>query len=164
LNSEIDQYWMSRALHLAKKAAIRGEVPVGAVLLSPLKKGQDPMSRERVVSFAGNEKEQLTTVLGHAEILCLHRAAKKQKAWRMIGCELYVTLEPCVMCAGAIQQARVSRVIYGASDPKGGAVDSLFRVLDDQRLNHSCEVVSGVMGDACGTVLRDFFRARRGRG
>ncbi|HWU43808.1 MAG TPA: tRNA adenosine(34) deaminase TadA, partial [Bdellovibrio sp.] len=149
---EDDLKWMGRALELAWKAALRGEVPVGAVLLSP---------EGEVLSEAGNLRETLTSTLGHAELAAIHRASKKVGSWRLEDCTLYVTLEPCVMCAGAIQQARIGRLVYGARDPKGGAVQSLYRVLEDPRLNHQVEVTAGILEKECAEVLSDFFQNRR---
>jgi len=131
-----DRHWMEAALILAKKAATQGEVPVGAVLVSP--KGE-------LLAQASNLRETLATPLGHAELVALHRGAKKLKSWRLEDCTLYVTLEPCIMCAGAIQQSRLGRVVFGAKDAKAGAVDSLYSVLNDPRLNHQVQVTSGVL-------------------
>lgn len=150
--SSQDEKWMREALRLAEKAAAKGEVPVGAVLVSP---------EGVVLSKASNARESLTTVLGHAELLAIHRASKNLHSWRLEDCTLYVTLEPCVMCAGAIQQARLGRVVYGAADAKAGAVESLYQVLDDSRLNHQVQVTSGVLAFECAKILTDFFQARR---
>lgn len=150
--SSNDQRWMKRALSLAERAAEAGEVPVGAILVGP--DGQ-------AVAKAYNLKESLPSPIGHAEILSLHRAAKRRNQWRLDDCTLYVTLEPCLMCAGAILQARVGRVVYGARDPKGGAVDSLFKTLSDSRLNHTCETIAGVLEEECAAVLTKFFKNRR---
>lgn len=147
-----DEKWMREALKLAQKAGERGEVPVGAVLVSPA---------GELLSVGSNVRETLTTPLGHAEIQALHRAAKKSKSWRLNDCTLYVTLEPCLMCAGAIQQARIGRVVYGAVDPKAGAVESLYRVFADTRLNHHVEVRSGVLAEQCAVLLKKFFFQRR---
>lgn len=147
-----DQKWMRKALELAKKAAQRGEVPVGAVLVSP---------EGELLSKASNVRETLTTPLGHAELVTLHRAAKAAKSWRLEDCTLYVTLEPCVMCAGAIQQSRVGRVVYGARDVKAGAVESLYQILSDPRLNHQVQVTAGVLEKECSELLIDFFQNRR---
>lgn len=146
---------MNQALKLAQRAAEHGEVPVGAVIV------QDAPQGPRRVAGAFNQKETLHTPLGHAEILAIHRASRRLGRWRLTDCTLYVTLEPCVMCAGAIVQARIGRVVFGALDPKGGAVESLFRVLSDQRLNHRCEFHGGLGAEAAGKMLREFFRNRR---
>lgn len=142
---------MSKALELARKAAERGEVPVGAILVGP----------DGVLARALNRREDWQTPLGHAEAICLHRASKKLQNWRLEDTTLYVTLEPCLMCAGALLQARVSRVVYGARDPKGGAVESLYKVFADSRLNHQIEVTSGVLEKECSELLQEFFRNRR---
>lgn len=146
-----DIKWMKKALNLAQKAATKGEVPIGAIVVGP----------EGLISYAINTRERQQTPIGHAEIVALHKAAKKRKSWRLSDCTLYVTLEPCVMCAGAIQQARLHRVVYGAADPKGGGVNSLYSILNDPRLNHSVSVTSGVLQSDCSLVLQSFFRERR---
>lgn len=146
-----DEFWMRRALGLAEKAASVGEVPVGAVIV---RNGE-------LLAQARNQRESMNSPLAHAEILVIHRASQKLKSWRLNGCTLYVTLEPCVMCAGAIVQARVDRVVYGARDPKGGAVISLYEILKDQRLNHRCDIADGIQSEKCGQILKSFFRARR---
>lgn len=146
-----DEYWMQKALKLARKASLRGEVPVGAILV----KGDE------IISLASNRREQWHSPLGHAELIALQRASQKLKAWRLLDCTLYVTLEPCVMCAGALVQARVKRLVYGATDPKGGAVQSLFQIAQDPRLNHRLEVVGGILQNECGQLLKDFFKQRR---
>jgi tRNA(adenine34) deaminase len=150
-NMKTHDFWMEKALRLARKAAERGEVPVGAVLVRG----------EQLISKASNRREQWHTPLGHAELIALQRASQKLEAWRLIDCTLYVTLEPCVMCAGALVQARVSRVIYGAHDPKGGGVQSLFQIGSDPRLNHRFELIGGVMEQECSQLLKDFFTLRR---
>ncbi len=144
---------MQLALRVAKRAAARGEVPVGAVLV-----------REGVaVASAGNQRERAHDATAHAEVLALRRAGRKAQAWRLTGATLYVTLEPCAMCAGAMVLARVGRLVYGARDPKAGAAGSVFDITRDQRLNHRIDVVSGVLGDECAGLLKAFFRERRGR-
>jgi tRNA(adenine34) deaminase len=118
----------------------------------------------RVIAAAHNQRETLNDPTAHAEMIAITQAATALGSWRLLECTLYVTLEPCPMCAGAIVQARVPRVVYGAVDPKAGAVDSLFRLLDDERLNHRVDVVSGVMAEPCGEILREFFRRQRSLG
>lgn len=142
---------MKKALKLAQKAALRGEVPVGALLVRG----------DSEVSFGSNRREQWHTPLGHAELIALQRGSQSLQAWRLLDCTLYVTLEPCVMCAGAMVQARIKRLVYGASDPKGGAIQSLYQIANDSRLNHQIEVVSGVLETECSQVLKDFFKQRR---
>lgn len=149
--SELDHFWMSKALGLANKAAKKGEVPVAALVVGP----------EGLIASAINTRERQQTPLGHAEIFALHKASQKKHSWRLSDCTLYVTLEPCLMCAGAIQQARIGRVVYGAKDPKGGAVESLYSVLDDSRLNHNVSVTSGILEKECSQLLKLFFKNRR---
>jgi tRNA(adenine34) deaminase len=143
---------MRLALAEAVAAAAREEVPVGAVVLD---------ERAEVLSAAGNDRESTTDPTAHAEILALRRAAAARGEWRLQGCTLVVTLEPCTMCAGAAVQARVDRIVYGAVDEKGGAVGSLWDVVRDRRLNHRPEVVMGVLGEECSAVLKRFFATRR---
>jgi len=128
-----------------------GEVPVGAILV---KDGE-------VVSSSHNLRETLKDPSAHAEILALRDATKISDSWRLSGATLYVTKEPCIMCAGALVNSRVARLVYGCRDEKAGGVDSLYRILSDGRLNHRVEVVSGVLGDECAALLRQFFRERR---
>lgn len=149
----VDADFMSEALNLAAAAAARGEIPVGALVVYD---GQ-------IVARSGNLKEGVCDPLGHAEIKVLQEAAQRLGRWRLSGCTLYVTLEPCVMCAGAIVHSRVDRVVYGARDAKAGAVESLYQILADSRLNHRPAVVSGVLAAECGDILSRFFRERRNR-
>lgn len=148
------EHYIQQALRLAREAEAIGEVPVGAVIVAP---------DGRVVASAYNQREQLRDPTAHAEMIAITQAAEALGGWRLEGCTLYVTLEPCPMCAGAILQARIPTVVYGAQDPKAGAAESLFTMLSDPRLNHRCEVVSGVLADDCGEILTNFFRARRGK-
>jgi tRNA(adenine34) deaminase len=146
-----DVDWMSRALALAREAAAAGEVPVGALIVRDgdlLAEGHN-----RTVTDADP-----TT---HAEVVAIRRAAAAIGDWRLVGCTLYVTLEPCAMCAGAIVLARIPRVVFGALDPKAGMVESLGHLLQDHRLNHRGEVTGGVLADESGELLRTFFRGRR---
>ncbi|HWG95119.1 MAG TPA: tRNA adenosine(34) deaminase TadA [Mycobacteriales bacterium] len=140
------------ALAEAALAAQAGDVPVGAVVLGP---------DGTQLAAAHNEREAGGDPTAHAEVLALRRAAQALGTWRLDGCTLAVTLEPCTMCAGALVLSRVSRVVYGAPDPKAGAVGSLWDVVRDRRLNHRPEVVAGVLEDECAEVLRAFFAARR---
>ena len=147
----VDVEWMYRALELARRAEAMGEVPVGAVLVrgeNALAEGFNSLIRDHDPS-------------AHAEMVAIRAAAKAEGNYRLPGTTLYVTLEPCSMCAGAIVQARIARVVYGADDPRTGAARSVFRILDHPQLNHRCEVVGGVLGEECGQLLRRFFRARR---
>ncbi|MFO0727180.1 MAG: tRNA adenosine(34) deaminase TadA [Myxococcota bacterium] len=146
-----DQHWMELALSLADAAALRGEVPVGAVLIVD----------EVLVASAHNERESAADPTAHAELLALRRASAALGRWR-IGGTLYVTLEPCAMCAGALVLARVDRLVYATPDPKAGAVRSLFQIADDPRLNHRVVVESGLLEARASEQLKAFFRARRG--
>lgn len=148
---EDDARWMRVALDEAQRAAELGEVPVGAVVVAD---GAE-------VARAHNARETDRDPTAHAEIRALQAAAQALGRWRLTGCTLYVTLEPCAMCAGALVNARIDRLVYGADDPKAGAVRSLFSILEDPRLNHRVAVTSGVLGSACGAVLRAFFRELR---
>jgi tRNA(adenine34) deaminase len=148
---ESDESYMHRALALAAQAAEAQEVPVGALVVC------DGV----IVSEAGNLRESKPSAMAHAELIALEKACEKLGRWRLTGCTLYVTLEPCVMCAGAIVNSRVDRVVYGARDPKAGAVESLYQVLADARLNHRPAVIGGVLADECGAILSDFFKKRR---
>ena len=141
---------MRRALALAREAAAHGDVPIGAVLLGP---------DGDVLAGAGNERELTGDPTAHAEVLALRRAAARE--WRLEDTTLVVTLEPCAMCAGAIVNARVGRLVFGALDAKAGAVASVFDIVRDPRLNHRVEVVQGVLADECATVLREFFADHR---
>jgi tRNA(adenine34) deaminase len=143
---------MRLALAEAAAAGARGEVPVGAVVLGP---SGDPLSA------AGNDREAGADPTAHAEVLALRLAAARLGGWRLSGCTLVVTLEPCTMCAGAAVLARVERIVYGAVDEKGGAAGSLWDVVRDRRLNHRPEVVMGVLADECAAVLKEFFGTRR---
>ncbi len=144
---------MRHALKLAHKAGSEGEVPVGALLVGP-----DGMS---MLAQSYNHRETWQSPLAHAEAIVLHTAAKKIQNWRLEDCTLYVTLEPCLMCAGALLQSRVKRVVYGAKDPRGGAVETLYATFNDNRLNHQIEFTSGVLEKECGDLLQDFFKSRR---
>ncbi|WP_055566618.1 tRNA adenosine(34) deaminase TadA [Streptomyces atriruber] len=143
---------MRLALAEAELAAKGGDVPVGAVVLSP--------DGTTVLATGHNEREATGDPTAHAEVLALRRAAAELGAWRLTGCTLVVTLEPCTMCAGALVQSRVDRVVYGARDEKAGAAGSLWDVVRDRRLNHRPEVVHGVLADECSAQLTDFFRGR----
>ncbi|MFM8984768.1 MAG: tRNA adenosine(34) deaminase TadA [Planctomycetia bacterium] len=144
--------WMRLALAEARAAADEDEVPVGAVVVAA----------GRAIASGHNQREGLCDPTAHAEMIALTQAAAALGSWRLEGCTLYVTLEPCPMCAGAIVQARVPRVVWGAADPKAGAVESLYRLFEDPRLNHRVEHVGRVMADECGRILSDFFRGKRG--
>jgi tRNA(adenine34) deaminase len=142
---------MRRALREAQKADSEGEVPVGAVVVQ----------YGKVIARAHNRPLGLSDPSAHAEILALRRGAKKLANYRLKGCDLYVTIEPCAMCAGAIIQARLRRLVYGTPDPKAGACGSALAVLNHPKVNHRVEVVSGVLAEECAKIVRDFFRRRR---
>ncbi|MDP9300863.1 MAG: tRNA adenosine(34) deaminase TadA [Actinomycetota bacterium] len=144
---------MRRALELASRCAEHGDVPIGAVVVRD----------DREVAAAGNERELRADPTAHAEILAIRLAASVGEDWRLDGCTLYVTLEPCAMCAGAIVLARLDRVVFGAADPKAGFAGSLGNLVQDQRLNHEATLVSGVLAEESGELLRAFFRERRSR-
>jgi len=143
---------MRLALEEAGLAFLEGEVPVGAVLAD---------MRGCILSRAHNKRESLTDPTAHAEVIVLREGSGISNTWRLHDAVLYVTKEPCVMCAGAMVNARLGRLVYGCSDPKGGAVKSLYTILNDPRLNHQVEVVSGVLGDECAALLRAFFKVLR---
>ena len=143
---------MEIALVEARVARDRGEVPVGAVAVSG----------EREIGRGRNRTEELQDPVAHAEILALRGAARALGSWRLLGVTLYSTLEPCAMCSGACVLARIERLVYGADDPKAGAVRSLHRLLEDRRLNHRVEVTVGVRGEECSARLSEFFRTKRG--
>jgi tRNA(adenine34) deaminase len=145
------QHFMEQAIAQARAAQTIDEVPVGAVIVR----------RGVMLAAAHNQREQLRDPTAHAEMIAITQAAAALDSWRLDECVLYVTLEPCPMCAGAIQQARLRQLVYGADDPKAGAVRSLYQLLDDTRLNHQVEVIGGVMADACGKLLTDFFASQR---
>lgn len=149
--NEADAVFMAQALQLAQQAYKNGETPVGAVVVY----------QNRVIGKGSNNRELARSALGHAELIAIAEASANISAWRLLDCSLYVTLEPCIMCAGAILQARIPRVIFGARDPKGGAVNSLYSLLADTRLNHQCEVTEGVCADECSDLLKTFFRELR---
>ena len=148
---ELDHRFMGLALREAARAARLGEVPVAAVIAY----GAVP------VVAVGNRREAAHDPVGHAELIALRRAGQLLDRWRLWGCTLYVTLEPCPMCAGALVNARIDRLVYGATDPKAGAIESLYRLGDDPRLNHRLEVQGGVRAAACSAQLKQFFRRRR---
>src|SRR4051812_30473934 len=143
---------MGMALDEAGAAAAADEVPVGAVIVS---------FQQGVIGRAHNQREQLLDPTAHAEMIAITQAAQALRSWRLENCVLYVTLEPCPMCAGAIVQARLPLVVYGCTDAKAGACDTLYRIPTDPRLNHRAQVVGGVLADRCGAVLSEFFAAKR---
>lgn len=153
--SDADHAMMDRAIALAQAAGETGEVPIGAVVYET--------ATGRVLAEGANTRERAKDPCGHAELIAIRAAAAAIGDWRLNHCSLAVTLEPCPMCAGAIVNARLGRVLYGADDPKAGAVRSLFTLLEDGRLNHRCLVIPGVRRDACAALLTGFFRSLRER-
>ncbi len=153
-NSGPHEQYMRLALQEAQAAMDEDEVPVGAIVVQ----------HGRVIASAHNQREQLHDPTAHAEMIAITQAAESLGSWRLTDCVLYVTLEPCPMCAGAIVQARVPRVVYGAQDPKAGAATSLYNILQDDRLNHSADVTGGVLGTECGEILTRFFAQQRAAG
>lgn len=145
------EQYMKLALEQAKKAGDAGEVPIGAVIVY----------KDEVIAAASNLRETTQNAIMHAELMAIQQACEKIGSWRLEETTLYVTLEPCPMCAGAILQSRIPTVIYGARDVKAGCVHSLYELLNDDRFNHSCEVVEGILADECGQILTDFFRHLR---
>ncbi len=148
---DTDLFWMGQALALAKQAAENGEVPVGAILVS----------NDVRIAEASNLREQSGSPIAHAEMLAIQAASEKIGNWRFVDTTLYVTLEPCPMCAGAIVLARIPKVVYGTADPKAGAAGTLYNILQDERLNHRVELVSGVLADESSALLKSFFQERR---
>lgn len=158
-----DEDYMRMALDEARRAAEMDEVPIGAVVVyAPV----DPATRRstaepRVIARACNLRETTRDPAGHAEFLALKQAARELDAWRLTGCTVYVTLEPCIMCAGLMHQARIDRCVYGASDRKAGALGTLYSVNADERLNHIFEAVPGVLEEECAALLKEFFKNKR---
>ena len=148
------EHFMRLAYQEAAAALAENEVPVGAIIVR----------EERVIAAAHNQREQLHDPTAHAEMIAITQAAAALGSWRLDDCTLYVTLEPCPMCAGAILQSRLPTVVYGAADPKAGAVHSLYQLLNDARLNHRTQAVSGVLAAECGAILTRFFQQQRSLG
>lgn len=151
MTEKTHEKYMRAAIAEAHQAEILGEVPIGAVVVHD---GQ-------IIGRGHNMREKFQDVTYHAEILAIMEACTNLGSWRLEDCDLYVTLEPCIMCSGAIVNARIKNVYYGAKDPKAGAVDSLYHLLSDQRLNHQVNVESGLLGAECSQMLKDFFRSIR---
>ena len=147
----MDEYYMNLAIEEAKKAAKIGEVPIGAIIVH----------KNEIIARGYNLRETTQNATTHAELLAIQEACAKIGSWRLEETTLYVTLEPCPMCAGAILQSRIPRVVYGARDLKAGCVDSLYTLLNDNRFNHVCEVTEGVLAETCGNLLTTFFRELR---
>lgn len=158
-----DEHYMRLALDEARRAADMDEVPIGAVVVyAPVDPAtRRPLAEPRVIARACNEREATRNPAAHAEFLAMLQAARELDAWRLTGCTVYVTLEPCIMCAGLMHQARIDRCVFGARDQKAGALGTLYSVNADTRLNHTFAVEPGVLEDECAALLRDFFRAKR---
>lgn len=148
-----DEFFMHKAITEAKKAGEAGEVPIGAIIVL----------NNEIIASAYNLRETEQNSLAHAEVLAINEACKRLGTWRLEEAELYVTLEPCPMCAGAIMLSRIKRVVYGATDPKGGCAGTFMNLLQDERFNHQSEVVTGVLQEECGALLTQFFRELRER-
>jgi tRNA(adenine34) deaminase len=149
--AESQEYYMRQALLQAQAAIEFDEVPVGAVI----------ERQGRIIAAAHNQCIGLKDATAHAEMLAITQAAQSVGDWRLEDCRLFVTLEPCVMCAGAIVNSRIPVVVFGTMDPKAGAAGSLFNILDDSRLNHRCQIISGILSKPCGEILTEFFRRKR---
>ena len=146
-----DERYMQVAIEQARIAEENGDVPIGAVIVY----------ENRIIGKAYNQREQLQDPTAHAEIIALTQAAAALENWHLNGCTIYVTLEPCPMCAGALVLSRMDRLVYGCDDPKAGACNSLYNIVQDERLNHHLEVTSGVLAEQCGRLLQEFFAKRR---
>ena len=153
---EVDERWMQQALAAAREAQARGEVPIGTCIVSEA-------SEDKLIAVAGNRTRTDCDPTAHAEIVALREAAAKLGNYRLTGVDVYSTIEPCAMCAGALIQARVRRLVYGAADERAGAVVSRFRICDTDFLNHRIEVRAGVMEQECRALMQEFFKTRRGR-
>ena len=156
LFSQFDMHsvYMNMALEQAQAAFYADEVPVGAMIVN----------QDKVIAAAHNQREMLRDPTAHAEMIAITQAAESLQSWRLSDCTLYVTLEPCPMCAGAILQSRIPRVVFGATDPKAGAAESMYQLLSDSRFNHQSEVTSGVEAKRCGGILTEFFQKKRAEG
>ena len=146
--------WMQQALLQARIAYEAEEVPVGAIIVH----------NDRIIAEAHNQRETLKDPTAHAEMIAITQAAEALQSWRLLDCTLYVTLEPCPMCAGAIVQARIPTVVYGTTDPKAGASHSLYQITNDSRLNHQCSVLGGLLKEECKSILQEFFLQQRSFG
>ncbi len=143
--------YMKEAIKEAKKAELIDEVPVGCVIVKD----------DKIIARGHNQRETKQSPIGHAEIVAINKASKKLNSWRLEGCDIYVTLEPCIMCSGAIIQSRIRKVYYGAFDPKGGALGSSINVLDASNINHHPEVISGILQKECSKIISNYFKAKR---
>ena len=148
---EIYEKYMKEAIREANLAALEDEVPIGCIVV---KNGE-------IIAKAHNQRDKTNNPLGHAETLAIEKASEVLNDWQLVGCDLYVTIEPCIMCAGAIIQSRINKVIYGAPDLRGGAFGSSINVLDAKDINHRPEVISGVLADECSQIIKDYFKSKR---
>ena len=148
---EIYEKYMKEAIREANLAALEDEVPIGCIVV---KNGE-------IISKAHNQRDKANNPLGHAETLAIKKASEVLNDWQLVGCDLYVTIEPCIMCAGAIIQSRINKVIYGAPDLRGGAFGSSINVLDAKDINHRPEVIGGVLADECSQIIKDYFKSKR---
>lgn len=153
IKENLDEFYMLEAIAEAKRAGEKMEVPIGAVIVSD----------GEIIAKAHNLRETTQNATSHAELLAIEEACEKVGSWRLENATLYVTLEPCAMCSGAILLSRIDRVVFGAHDPKGGCVGTFMNLLKDERFNHQSEVVSGILAEECGRLLTDFFREIRER-
>jgi tRNA(adenine34) deaminase len=151
INSKEDERLMRVAIEAARVAEENDDVPIGAVIVH----------NNQIIAKAYNQREQLQDPTAHAEIIALTQAAAALETWRLNGCTMYVTLEPCPMCAGALVLARIDRIVYGCDDPKTGAIKSLYNIVQDNRLNHRVEVTCGILADEYSRILQEFFKKRR---
>jgi len=148
---QIDERYMKSAINAAMIAEENGDVPIGAVIVH----------QGRIIAKAYNQREQLQDPTAHAEIIALTQAAAALESWRLNDCTMYVTLEPCPMCAGALVLARIDRLVFSCDDPKAGAIKSLYNIVQDKRLNHRLEITSGILAEECSAILTDFFGKKR---
>ena len=148
---EKESRFMKEALKEAKKAELIDEVPIGCVIVKD----------DKIIARGHNVRETKKTPLGHAEIIAIDKASKKLKAWRLQDCDIYITLEPCIMCSGAIIQSRIRHIYYGAKDPKGGAIESSINVLEAKNINHHPEVTSGILEEECSNIISEYFKRKR---
>ena len=143
--------FMKEALKEAKKAELIDEVPIGCVIVK----------NDKIIARGHNVRETKKTPLGHAEIIAISKASKKLNAWRLQDCDIYITLEPCIMCSGAIIQSRIRHIYYGAKDPKGGAIESSINVLEAKNINHHPEITSGILEEECSNIISEYFKRKR---
>lgn len=155
--SRSDRDWatyMKRAIELARESEAKGDIPVGALVVN---------MDGKIIAEAHNERELRKDPTAHAEVIAIQKASQVESAWRLTGCTLVVTLEPCVMCAGALSLSRIDRIVFGANDPRAGATGSIYQIHEDKRLNHQMELVGGVLEPECREILVNFFRAKRAK-